>query len=346
MKYANSLYENLKEDVQTIKGVKVYYEDDGEPLLVFKSISNRNGGFDVYSHNGQHASATKDYLKTLKKANKNDQKVKDLIAEYEANYPVKLNLKEDWIKRYRGYSYYPHEDKADTFIVVNEKDNTRKEICATSYDDAKKYIKDVFIKKPIKEADDIQTRATKMLSEKKYQIDMAWKNGKTWQTEPMTLKEIGDSVGQSVSEDQFVSMMADNIKNRKDAKNLTKAEIVKLYDYMNGQWKDKEVLWSLNDKTNENLNEDVNTNELADFILKNVNEGLDFDGLAYYELDGDLAVSIGWLEGYDPKDAEFGDIVNEDGYGLNVAITENPSRYAYVDFDYLNQPYDEETGDV
>ncbi len=83
------------------------------------------------------------------------------------------NLKEDWVKRYKNFSYYPHEDKADTFIVINEKDKTRKEICATSYEDAKKYIKDVLIKKPIKEADDIQTKATKMLSEKKYYIDMA-----------------------------------------------------------------------------------------------------------------------------------------------------------------------------
>lgn len=166
---------------------------------------------------------------------KEDEFDTDLIEPLSMKYSFEENLKEDWVKRYRNFSYYPHEDKADTFIVVNEKDKTRKEICATSYDDAKKYIKDVLIKKPIKEADDIQTKATKMMSVKKYYIDMAWKNGKTWKTEPMTLKEIGDSVDAKVTEQQFVDMMSDNIKNRKDAKNLTKAEIVKVYDYMDGQ---------------------------------------------------------------------------------------------------------------
>jgi len=180
----------------------------------------------------------------------------DDFDDEEDNGDFDENLKEDWVKRYRNFSYYPHEDKADTFIVVNEKDKTRKEICATSYDDAKKYIKDVLIKKPIKEADDIQTRVTKMMSVKKYYIDMAWKNGKTWKTEPMTLKEIGDSVDAKVTEQQFVDMMSENIKNRKDAKNLTKAEIVKVYDYINGQWQGKDVLWSIDGKTNESLKED------------------------------------------------------------------------------------------
>lgn len=105
----------------------------------------------------------------------------------------------------------------------------------------------------LKEADNLQTRATKMLSVKKYQIDLAWKNGKTWKTDPMTLDEISKSVGAKVTEKQFVDMMSDNIKGRKDAKNLTKAEIVKLYDYMDGKWKGKDVLWSIKGKTNENL---------------------------------------------------------------------------------------------
>lgn len=105
----------------------------------------------------------------------------------------------------------------------------------------------------LKEADNLQTRATKMLSVKKYQIDMAWKNGKTWKTDPMTLDEISKSVGAKVTEKQFVDMMSDNIKGRKDAKNLTKAEIVKLYDYIDGKWKGKDVLWSIKGKTNENL---------------------------------------------------------------------------------------------
>lgn len=109
------------------------------------------------------------------------------------------------------------------------------------------------LKENLNEADNLQTRATKMLSVKKYQIDLAWKNGKTWKTDPMTLDEISKSVGAKVTEKQFVDMMSDNIKGRKDAKNLTKAEIVKLYDYMDGKWKGKDVLWSISGKTNETL---------------------------------------------------------------------------------------------
>lgn len=105
----------------------------------------------------------------------------------------------------------------------------------------------------LEESDNLQTRATKMLSVKKYQIDLAWKNGKTWKTDPMTLDEISKSVGAKVTEKQFVDMMSDNIKSRKDAKNLTKAEIVKLYDYFDGKWKGKDVLWSIKGKTNETL---------------------------------------------------------------------------------------------
>lgn len=240
--------------------------------------------YGVYELGGQDAVVDKDdVIQTLK-----DYDVDiDTLGEFDEN------LKEDWVKRYRNFSYYPHQVKADTFIVVNEKDKTRKEICATSYEDAKKYIKDVFIKKPIKEAnDDLQTKATKMLSEKKYYIDMAWKNGKTWKTEPMTLKEIGDQVDAKVTEQQFVDMMSENIKNRKDAKNLTKAEIVKVYDYIDGQWQSKDVLWSIEGKTpsksefvvDENLKEDV----------QNINAKI------YYEEDGEPIIvfkSIGDRKG-------------------------------------------------
>lgn len=126
------------------------------------------------------------------------------------------------------------------------------------------------LKENLKEADNLQTRATKMLSVQKYQIDLAWKNGKTWKTDPMTLDEISKSVGARVTEKQFVDMMSDNIKGRKDAKNLTKAEIVKLYDYIDGKWKGKDVLWSIKGKTNENLKE--STIPVKDLLIKTDNK--------------------------------------------------------------------------
>ena len=127
----------------------------------------------------------------------------------------------------------------------------------------------------LKEAkDDLQTKATKLMSVKKYYIDMAWKNGKTWKTDPMTLDEIAKSVeADKIEEKQFVDMMSNNIKGRKDAKNLTKAEIVKVYDYMDGKWQGKDVLWSINETKDENLQEgfyDYIDNEYADILDKDV----------------------------------------------------------------------------
>ena len=141
----------------------------------------------------------------------------------------------------------------DMYIINGEKHGEEYfKIPTNAYDELPSELKE-----NLKEADNLQTKATKMLSVKKYQIDMAWKNGKTWKTDPMTLDEISKSVGAKVTEKQFVDMMSDNIKSRKDAKNLTKAEIVKLYDYIDGKWKGKDVLWSIKGKTNENLKEEL-----------------------------------------------------------------------------------------
>ena len=147
----------------------------------------------------------------------------------------------------------------------------------------------------LKEADNLQTKATKMLSVKKYQIDMAWKNGKTWKTDPMTLDELSKLVGTKVTEKQFVDMMSDNIKSRKDAKNLTKAEIVKLYDYIDGKWKGKDVLWSIKGKTNENLKEDKSVDDfLKPMILSDTLERQPFISFAYEDQDGSTVVTTSW----------------------------------------------------
>lgn len=107
-----------------------------------------------------------------------------------------------------------------------------------------------------------------------------------------------------------------------------------------GDKEDKQPL-----KEEEKGNE-IDVEKLAQFLQGCKEEGLDFDGTSWFELDGDLAVSVGWLPGYDPKDNEqFGDIVDENGYGLCYEITENPQGQQAIDFEYLMMPYAEE-GDV
>lgn len=174
-----------------------------------------------------------------------------------------------------------NKDGYDEFEVVGDAD---KEDCWKVVDDLVKEInthKNVTVaNENLQEADDLQTKATKMMSVKKYYIDMAWKNGKTWKTDPMSLDEIAKSVdADKIEEKQFIDMMSNNIKGRKDAKNLTKAEIVKVYDYMDGQWQGKDVLWSINETKNESLDENKlnEDNDYFAFMDKDYANVLDKD---------------------------------------------------------------------
>ena len=184
----------------------------------------------------------------------------------------------------------------------------------------------------LQEADDLQTKATKMMSEKKYYIDLAWKNGKTWKTDPMTLDEIGDSVDAKVTEKQFVDMMSDNIKGRKDAKNLTKAEIVKVYDYMDGQWQGKDVLWSINDTKNESLNDQLyndNTKNLANQLVamaKKDGKELSLED-ACEVIDQSFNDEVDNLEDF-YKRLDFGNV--------KESLNEDNDYYAYMDKDFAN----------
>lgn len=84
--------------------------------------------------------------------------------------------------------------------------------------------------------------------------------------------------------------------------------------------------------------------EVSKFLKKCIEEGKDLEGMRWYDLDGDFSLSVGWLPGYDPTDKTL--IVDEDGYALCAEITECPNTYAYVDFESLMMPYNDETGDV
>ena len=223
-----------------------------------------------------------------------------------------------------------NKDGYDEFEVVGDAD---KEDCWKVVDDLVKEInthKNVTVtRENLEEADDLQTKAIKMMSVKKYYIDMAWKNGKTWKTEPMTLDEIAKSVDEDkIEEKQFVDMMSYNIKGRKDAKNLTKAEIVKVYDYMNGQWQGKDVLWSINDTKNESLDENK-LNEDNDYFAY-----MDKDYANVLDKDVDV---------YDIKQFVLNDTDNKfrthysDEYAL---ITCPNGKGCVVDYEAVGQDFD------
>lgn len=64
-----------------------------------------------------------------------------------------------------------------------------------------------------------------------------------------------------------------------------------------------------------------------------------------YPLDDDLSLFCGWSDGYDENDEGMIHSKNNPTWGINVGIKCNHD-YMKTDFDYLNAPYDEETGEV
>lgn len=257
-------------------------KDEQEAIDGYKKVINKVRNAKVKSQLKKietEEKAHKDYLNKVKK-NKDLEYTEPLIERKgnkcckgkckKANESLAQDYYASVLKKFAGRTITEHDlDACGKELGINGYRlwNVLKELAYDKYiTKGEKYGEEYFkiptnsydklpseLKENLKEADNLQTKATKMLSVKKYQIDMAWKNGKTWKTDPMTLDEISKSVGAKVTEKQFVDMMSDNIKGRKDAKNLTKAEIVKLYDYIDGKWQGKDVLWSIKGKTNENL---------------------------------------------------------------------------------------------
>lgn len=89
--------------------------------------------------------------------------------------------------------------------------------------------------------------------------------------------------------------------------------------------------------------------ELTNFIASAVDEMPEFDDgeFRWFELDGDLAVVIGWESG-------FGEELRDDAiqsksdpnYALCIKIGENPNGYAYTDMEMTNMPFSKEDGEV
>ena len=89
--------------------------------------------------------------------------------------------------------------------------------------------------------------------------------------------------------------------------------------------------------------------ELANFITKAVDEMSqgENDEFRWFELDGDLAVVIGWENGFgeESRDDAIQSESNPD-YALCIKIGENPNGYAYTDMEMINMPFNKEDGDV
>ena len=119
-KFLNEGLKEAKEDVQEVNA-KVYYEEDGEPLLVFDTLATKDGRFDVFSFRDGHTSADQGYIDTLKKAVVDD-KVKDLVKQYEGNYKVKVNLQEE-LKE--GWVQFTYEDGGNPYVAKTEREKNR-----------------------------------------------------------------------------------------------------------------------------------------------------------------------------------------------------------------------------
>lgn len=85
----------------------------------------------------------------------------------------------------------------------------------------------------------------------------------------------------------------------------------------------------------------TNVNNLAKFIEKSVNDLMTTNYTnCKYNLDEDLAVFIGWSDGYDTKDILDNELYKEENpsWRINVGIkVRNDADWA--DFDYLNYPW-------
>lgn len=87
-------------------------------------------------------------------------------------------------------------------------------------------------------------------------------------------------------------------------------------------------------------------------IVAFVKDGIEFllknnEGCAEYELDNDLSIFCGWSDGYDKNDESGIKPTDEEEstWRINVGIKCNHD-YLKTDFDWLNFPYNEKTGEV
>lgn len=91
---------------------------------------------------------------------------------------------------------------------------------------------------------------------------------------------------------------------------------------------------------------ELNTKSIQEWVLESIKSLTSSDdGCCEYKLDDDLSLFCGWSDGYDPDDKDMIHSKNNPSYCINVGIKCNHD-YMKTDYDFLNAPYDEETGEV
>lgn len=146
------LDEGLTEGVKEPQEVNatLYYEEDGEPLLVFDTIATNDGKIEVFSFRDGHIAADQGYIDTLKKA-KIDDRARALIKHYEDNYPVKVNLQEGLEERWVVFKF----EEGNPYVAKTDEEKERilkkYEGRVEQLDDMAYFVKNKTVAEPVKE---------------------------------------------------------------------------------------------------------------------------------------------------------------------------------------------------
>lgn len=152
-----------------------------------------------------------------------------------------------------------------------------------------------------------------------------------------TMEKIKSS-GYSVVKDQYGDYEV--IADRKDtSKNEACGEKRK-----SRKMKESKVPMKMSRKS---LKEGWNTKDVERFLKGAVKDIMDEKGTcATMKLDNRLAVCVGWSDGYYDDDVSVIHAKNDPEWGMNAGIKVWTSDSMRTDFDFINAPYNEDTGDV
>ena len=92
----------------------------------------------------------------------------------------------------------------------------------------------------------------------------------------------------------------------------------------------------------------LNASDIKSFVDEAIKDLVEIqEGCSEYKLDDDLSLFVGWTGGYDPNDTDDGHIhsTTQPEFVLEAGIKGN-HEYMKTDYDWLNFPYDPESGEV
>ena len=102
------------------------------------------------------------------------------------------------------------------------------------------------------------------------------------------------------------------------------------------------TMLALRGKLNESASRVLDKNKIAEFLKNAIKELTTTDyTCTWYDLDKDLAIFVGWTEGYDPEDTDYIHSENDPSYVIASKIA-STHEYMKTDLDWLVQPYYED----